>query len=486
MECIKELKDFLDNNSWMQLGIWGCGISGNRILEILRIMGLKNDFWIDTYKEGCGIYKPDSLFNNCDLDSKHTIILVAAIAGHMDIISQLEENQIIYFDCYDILIFLREKDSGVNQNTQRPMFPGFYSNKTVVNKINGKPEDKRLICMEPFNLLHLYPDYSTTCCPHYINFVKVNPEDILNVNDLQEVWNSPLSQQIRASVIDGSYCFCDFEVCPAAYKMKEYDELDIQDKQIIDNKELELSRGPKFLNVGIDLSCNLACRMCHGKAIVDFDNAFTKKWVDMILNYKWVGLESMLISGGGEVFFSPNNMKILKAINRERFPDLKRIDVFSNGIFFNEKNWNEYIAPICDEYDIDVTISIDAASKDTYEAIRVNGKFEVLKKNLEFLSSKKENIRKFQWNFCVQNRNFEEMIAFAKWGKSLKADYIWFQVLREGMEEDNVHKKYHKNFKRLCEILKDPIFEEEGVDTLQLKIAIEEEIGKGYYVNSKE
>ncbi len=484
MESIKKLKDFLDNNKWKKLGIWGGGISGKRILDILKIMGLQNDFWIDTYKDGDKIFKPNYIFDNDNIDRDNVIILVAAIAGHLEIIPQLEKNQILYFDCYEILMYLREKDAKELQHESRKMFPGFYTNKEIVNKINGKDEGKRLICMEPFNLLHLYPDYSTTCCPHYVNFVKVNPENILNINNLQEVWNSPHAQQIRASVIDGSYCFCDFEVCPAAYNMKEYDELDAKDKEIIDNKEMELSRGPKFLNVGIDISCNLACRMCHGKAIVDFDNELTKKWVDMILDYKWDGLESMLISGGGEVFFSPNNMKILKAINRDRFPDLKQINIFSNGIFFNEKNWNEYVEPICDDYDIDVTISIDAAKRNTYEGIRVNGNFDVLKKNLEFLSSKRDKIRKFQWNFCVQNRNFEEMIDFAKWGKSLKADYIWFQVLREGQEEDNVHKKYHKNFERLCEILKDPIFEEDGIDTLQLKIAIEEEIGKGYYVNN--
>ena len=61
-----------------------------------------------------------------------------------------------------------------------------------------------------------------------------------------------------------------------------------------------------------------------------------------------------------------------------------------------------------------VEISIDAATKDTYENIvRLNGKWDVLMENLFFISQI-DSIKILRCSFVVQNNNYKEMLAFAK------------------------------------------------------------------------
>lgn len=75
-----------------------------------------------------------------------------------------------------------------------------------------------------------------------------------------------------------------------------------------------------------------------------------------------------------------------------------------------------------------LTVSVDAATKETYERIRRNGNFDVLQKNMEFAADlrRKGELSYFRMNFVVQRENYREMIPFVQWGERLNVDEVFF------------------------------------------------------------
>ena len=121
-----------------------------------------------------------------------------------------------------------------------------------------------------------------------------------------------------------------------------------------------------------------------------------------------------------------------------------------------------------------LTVSIDAATRETYEKVRRGGNFDVLRKNMEFASKlrKDGNLSYFRINFVVQSENYKEMIDFVEWGVELGVDEVFFsKVLNWGtytseefkeismMEEDGNTPK-----KELQRILDDPRMKNPIVD----------------------
>ena len=102
-------------------------------------------------------------------------------------------------------------------------------------------------------------------------------------------------------------------------------------------------------------------------------------------------------------------MDFIINFDENKFPNLKEISLYTNGILLNEKMWNK-INKI-HKYIKTIQISIDAATKDTYEKIRRGGKWEVLMKNINFLLTI-PTIEKMEYVFIVQDTNYKEMEQF--------------------------------------------------------------------------
>jgi wyosine [tRNA(Phe)-imidazoG37] synthetase (radical SAM superfamily) len=113
-----------------------------------------------------------------------------------------------------------------------------------------------------------------------------------------------------------------------------------------------------------------------------------------------------------------------------------------------------------------LSVSIDAASKETYERLRRGGDFEKLKRNLEFFSKLKSegSIYKLKLNFLVQTANFREIEAFYDSMLKYDPDIIHYQrlanVLNDG-DDDSFHDKridlpQHSNHSEFVEIISRP------------------------------
>jgi len=156
---------------------------------------------------------------------------------------------------------------------------------------------------------------------------------------------------------------------------------------------------------------------------------------------------------------------------------------------FNESNWKWLEKKFSI---IDVRISVDAATKETYRKLR-GGSFDVLIKNLEMISKlhSQGKIREFILNFVVQCDNFHEMALFIELGKKLGVDFIEFQHMcnfgnlktSEFLNRCLIIKNKYLDFE-LWKILQDPIFNDPIVDLRGFNryIAVSNE----YYNNLKD
>lgn len=239
---------------------------------------------------------------------------------------------------------------------------------------------------------------------------------------------------------------------------------------IIKNERTTVEGGPKVLNIGFDDSCNLSCKMCRSNKIDCYKEDDVVRLANRILEHKWENVESILLAGSGEVFYSPNYERILNGISEENFPALKTIGLYTNAVLFDENKWIEY-SHLAEKYEIEVIVSVDAYTEETYNKIRRGGVFKAVCRNLQMVSQlrRSRKVKRFQLNYCVQNDNYLEMKDFVQFAKALGVDCLWFQILRECSGLENIHDKNHPHYDEFVKIVSDPIFDQEWIDIEQIK-----------------
>lgn len=341
--------------------------------------------------------------------------------------------------------------------------------KELLHKMNGLPADRvgkrtkdysHLFCPKPFEHAEIGPNGRThLCCALWL------PEAVgdYDTGSFMDVWNSEKAQEVRQSILNGSFCHCIEEHCPELQNetLPRRDEVqNPEHRDIIDNNLTVLDRGPRDIVLGYDMSCNLACPSCRTHLIMTAGK-------EKHLSYKvqdWATAEhlkdarKMDITLSGDAFGSPVYHDFLREFDGSRYPDL-RITLCTNGLLFTEKNWNG----ICNE-SVDVAyISVDAATPETY-ALNRGGNFELLMENLKFVGSLRARgeLEKFVLSFVVQENNYSEMPAFVSIAKSINAIVMFIQIANTGtftqdeFERRAVHLPTHPKHQHLLEVLKDP------------------------------
>src|SRR5262249_719980 len=135
------------------------------------------------------------------------------------------------------------------------------------------------------------------------------------------------------------------------------------------------------------------------------------------------------INPAGELFVSKPSRKLLELINDQRCPDL-RLDIISNGTLFSREEWAKF--PGIHNKIRSVRISIDAATKETFEKLQRLGKYDVFVRNLQFLRELRDRgvIPRLWFSFTYQLENFREMKAFVHFCNEMHADYAIFERLQ--------------------------------------------------------
>lgn len=196
----------------------------------------------------------------------------------------------------------------------------------------------------------------------------------------------------------------------------------------------------KAASVDIDSSCNLYCCSCRNKVII---NRGTKqqKVTDRVIEQLLPNIDILFLAGAGEVFLSPYYKQILYA---KTFKHLKGIMVLSNANICDKEEWDHIISMV--DGNVEVSFSIDAGTKKTYEKIRRGGNFDKVEEHIRYVCKlkKEKRIKRVILNFVIQRDNYNELELFVLWGKSLGVDYFNITFL------DNWGTWSDEEFKKIC------------------------------------
>ena len=316
------------------------------------------------------------------------------------------------------------------------------------------------------------------CCPPWLRKPIGN---VFKEQDFDKVWNSETAQKIRASMIDGTYGYCNREYCPYLLngKFKPIEkETSTDDNNRVSSGETVLSTGPEEMNLCYDNTCNLYCKYCRQQVITADEekiDTLLKFQRNLINSPLFQNVRHLILAGQGEVFLSKVYLDLLKNIDEQRFPHLE-ITLYTNGILLTPANWEKISNA---HYAVNhISVSVDAVTKETYNKVRRGGNFDKLLDNLKFLSQLKKNKElKLSASFVMQRENYKEMPAFVKLMKTYKVDSFYFGKLfnygaysGEEFRQAAVHREDHPEHNDFLEILRHPLLHKRGI-TIQMKKA---------------
>ena len=273
------------------------------------------------------------------------------------------------------------------------------------------------------------------------------PQSVGNllIKPLSEILNSDTASLLQQSIVDESYRYCNNKQC--TYLL--YPGATSQWKDSIPDKRI------KHIRLAIDDSCNLSCPSCRKEKIfLKSGRLFETRMllVDKILDFLKTQTHPIQVHIGsdGDPFASLIYRKFM--MKTKQISNLK-YSIQTNGLLL-KKNFHKF-KHITDNLDR-IGISIDGASKDTYERLRRGGIYELLLENLEFLKS----IKNFDihLHFVVQVENYHEIESLIDLGLKFGVDKIFLNRITnwntlKDFEKHSVADKNHPNNSELIQIL---------------------------------
>lgn len=349
-----------------------------------------------------------------------------------------------------------------------------YKKMKFIKKFSYGNEFRKYVCKLPFEYAEITKNGEISACCYL-------PRNFGNAYNLpfKKAWNSYFARQVRRSILDGSYRYCDKTRCRSmqnlnANLIKKNELKDVRLKNIIRKSIIDLDSDVKTLSLAIDYTCNLKCPSCReGMRVMANDEAH-KQLVNFNSIMQEIGpkLELIHIAGDGDPFASKVYHDILFHTNWEQYPNLK-IGIQTNGILLTEKTW-EGLPSIVKSRIVYIGVSIDGATPATYEKLRLGGKFDRLLSNLEYISKirdKEPTHFLLNLNMIVQADNYKEMIQLVELGNRIGVDnigftymYNWGTFSQSEYEKKAIILQNHSEHSNLLTILKDPIFNNPSVD----------------------
>ena len=279
----------------------------------------------------------------------------------------------------------------------------------------------RSICPRPYDTVLI--DKQGSCyaceCQSWL------PQSIgnLQVKSLAEIIDgSDMRGHLQSSITDGTYRYCNEHQC--SY-IKSGAVLHGQPERI------------QHLRLAIDDSCNLRCPSCRKSLIFHKQGSaynlgirLADKVNDWLHDYRHPVQVHMGSDGDP---FASHVYRYFMEQTPER--DNIKYSILTNALMFKE--FHHKIPYVINNLN-ELGVSIDGASKGTYERLRLGGKWEKVNEGLECISKlkQKHNFR-FILHFVVQKDNYHEMEKIIDLGEQYGADRVWLNKIEDwGTMED--------------------------------------------------
>ena len=273
------------------------------------------------------------------------------------------------------------------------------------------------VCAVPFTSLEIMDKQRHLCCSSWL----LNP--LPENSSVKDAWFSKEANDVRDSMLDGSFRHCSKTQCPVLNQLitkgpvgkinpiYRKDTLPLNLRNKVESYKNDILY-PSIVQFSFDRSCNLKCPSCR----VSIITASSEKIKEVELTIQEIEdtfgkyIETIYITGSGDPFISVGFRNFMHNLDDSKWPKLKNIHLHTNATKWNPKLW-EYIKN-AHKYIRSCEISIDAATKDTYEnKTRIGGNWDELMENLQFISTLPK-LKRIKTSFVVQQSNYSEMKDF--------------------------------------------------------------------------
>lgn len=283
------------------------------------------------------------------------------------------------------------------------------------------------ICFEPFRTVSISIGGQVSMC----GCAAWMPTFIGNISDenlsIQDLLNTPLAQDIRQSILQGTYDYCDSEKCGVIANNQLIDIQNLPPKQLQELHDPEYFLQPVDIFIAGDLTCNLSCPSCRTHVIKPSDRQKeSQKQLGQILRQKVFSKPTdreiqVRLSSSGEIFSSVLLMEFISGLSLQDFPNLWLV-IQTNGLLA-ERNWHN-LGELQNRVR-NITVTIDATHPDTYEKLRRGGKWKDILAAMAWLKEKKkQNGMTLTTRMVVQKDNYQQIEDFYNFSKSYDADLV--------------------------------------------------------------
>ena len=238
----------------------------------------------------------------------------------------------------------------------------------------------------------------------------------LQIQEFKDIVGSTMHKELQDSILDRSYKYCNQAQCSYLKSGMFYEATE---------------QNIKHLRLAIDDSCNLRCPSCRkGLIFHKTGSAYNlgirlsnkiNKWLE-----DWPHQLQVHLGSDGDPFASHVYKHFMEHTPKR---DNIKYSILTNGLMFRE--FYRTVPHIIDNLQ-ELGVSIDGASKETYEKLRLGGRWDKVIEGLECMAllKKKCNFR-FSLHMVVQQENWHEVESMLELGRKYDADGVYFNRLED-------------------------------------------------------
>lgn len=265
-------------------------------------------------------------------------------------------------------------------------------------------------CYAPFHHLDFFPNGDAWVCCVNGTYTVGNVQQM----SLQEIWNGPRIQRLRESLSQKDWSLgcqdCESSVLRGGQaKAMRYDWATIDDWV-----------WPQSFSLRLSNACNFGCIMCTDQLSslvrsrskmprlpVVYGDRFFADLEEFLPHLK------VLHFAGGEPCIIPEYFRIWDMLGQSDCSDVEL------SMVTNASVWNDRVAGAIETLNFtNLLVSIDGATKETFEKVRLGSKFEVVMKNLRRFAAAAARVRQrggfagpatLGISYCLMPVNYHEM-----------------------------------------------------------------------------
>lgn len=286
----------------------------------------------------------------------------------------------------------------------------------------GKPYPA--LCYAPYTTLYFDNRADVRVCCHNNKF----PVGNILEQSIDEIWQSARIITLREAM--AKYEFgpgCDFCALQASdnwftnMSMRRFDEFTINSA---------VPEWPQQMEFSISNACNLECIMCGGlwsstirsrrEKLPKLPHLYSREFLLSLRKYlphlkraKFLGGEPFLV----REYYVVWDMMVAEKLSTP-------CHVTTNGTQLNSR-----VRKVMDDLPFSISVSLDGATKETVERIRVNTDFDVLMRHVKhFRDYARERNTSFSLTYCLMRQNWHEFGAYCAFADQLDCP-VWINTV---------------------------------------------------------